>query len=329
MGFSKLAADRIADGKSFPRDLPECVEWSRKPLSEWELEELPTGLSGEVVILDSDWNLDEEFEDILRESPNQTEIDQSVLVLVKRHCRGRCLQQDYVKFRKFVIENAVVSETDLRKGLSALSDGSLRDMLKGAYGPAPRTSGGETHLMTCRFCGWTMTENRRGNIARCSLARCRQLADLKRDHSPKVIELSRSEDYYQVARGIRDSAVAPGKVEIRLYETLRAKGVEASLWPGFDAYDLGVRLSDGRVWAVDCKDWKNPKSLAQSLPREFNGHGDWDRAFYVFPQYRRDLTPNYMSAFEDNWRSQRNVRPAYEDDFIEQVIREERDNAGR
>ena len=149
------------------------------------------------------------------------------------------------------------------------------------------------------------------------------------DHSPEFIELSRSEVYRQATRGIRDSTISPGKVEIRLYETLRAKGVDVSLWPGFDAYDLAVRLSDGRLWAVDCKDWKNPKSLAQKVPSEFNEFGSWDRAFYVFPKYRRDLTRNYISVFRENWRSQPNVESAYEDVFINRVLREDGNNAER
>ena len=326
-GFSKLAAVCIAEGNPFPRDLPECVEWSRKPLAIWGIEDLPSGLSGGAVILNDDWKLEEEFENFLSDSPNRVEIEQSVLLQVKNHCETEGLQKDYVEFRKFVIENAVVSETDMREQLSTLSDDTLRGLLKDAYEPAPGTSGSEGYLMVCPFCGWTMTMNRRKNVIECSLSRCWQLADLRRDHSPELIELSESEVYYQATRGIRDSTISPGKVEIRLYETLRGKGIEVSLWPGFDAYDLGVRLSDGRVWAVDCKDWKNPKSLANDLPGEFPEYGNWERAFYVFPKYRRDLTRNYISAFRDNWKSQPNVEPAYEDVFIDKVLREEGINA--
>lgn len=112
-----------------------------------------------------------------------------------------------------------------------------------------------------------------------------------------------------VKRGIHLRTYLPGVAERQLYRWLQEETqpgkvalVAVSLWPGVDRYDLQLRFSDGHIWAVDVKDYKDPYSLgqhiAQDTPYEVEAALRWQRGcyFYVFPSYREAWRPNYRQS---------------------------------
>ena len=100
--------------------------------------------------------------------------------------------------------------------------------------------------------------------------------------------------------GIHTRVCVPGITEVRLHDAFQCEGIQATLWPSVDRYDIQVRLP-GACWAIDVKDYESPRSLAyhirHHLLRRFEGNSEleWDRAFYVVPAYRVMLLPTYVS----------------------------------
>src|SRR5438876_5726591 len=86
---------------------------------------------------------------------------------------------------------------------------------------------------------------------------------------------------------------------MRLAQLPRRRGLSVELWPAFDAYDLRIEFADGRVWAVDVKDWTNPIRLARLVDRIPNAPS-WDRGYFVFPRERIQRQRDYVRLFEAN-----------------------------
>ena len=72
------------------------------------------------------------------------------------------------------------------------------------------------------------------------------------------------------------------------------------------ASDLLIEFAHGRRWAIDLKDHESASKLARYVnEKPFIWNRQWDRAFYVFPDYR--VTPGYLNTFNTLWSAQRNV----------------------
>ena len=111
----------------------------------------------------------------------------------------------------------------------------------------------------------------------------------------------------------------PGRLELSLFESLsELDGLRVELWPGFDSYDLGVTFPSGEVWAIDCKDSSRPSLLAATLNKDAIPHQpSWRKAFYVFPEYRKNAAPNYERVFKAQWKSrQEDVKAVFVEDFL-------------
>jgi hypothetical protein len=130
---------------------------------------------------------------------------------------------------------------------------------------------------------------------RCELDRCRR-------ESPAVgaiWDVRRDGGLRQLSRPLRMFITGPGIAEIELEAALARRGLEAEMWPNFDAYDLRITFPTGRVWAVDVKDRANPILLGRGsgpLPTDPPYH----RAFLVVPRYRFEERDGYRRIFEQH-----------------------------
>jgi hypothetical protein len=59
-----------------------------------------------------------------------------------------------------------------------------------------------------------------------------------------------------------------------------------------------IKFPNGKVWAVDMKDQANARELAWSL-KPFKQFPAWDKAFYIFPDYR--YKGKYKKVFQAIW----------------------------
>ena len=245
------------------------------------------------------------------------------MLRVIENCRRRGDQDGYVEFRRFVIEHPVATQTELIGALDALSDDGLRSLLNEAYEevPASSTTGGAVE--TCARCGWTVATHVTTQKGRCANRRCRQLDGVLAGQYPARHPMSPG--LRRIRAGLARYTTQPGGLELSLYRSLsKLKGLEVELWPGLDAFDIGIEFLDGDVWAVDCKDSGRPGILATRLSREeFPQPSSWQRAFYVFPSYRRRLTPQYGRRFSSGWRTEdQRVSWSFDDGFLKMVENE-------
>jgi hypothetical protein len=131
---------------------------------------------------------------------------------------------------------------------------------------------------------------------------------------------------------IRVFVALPGIAELRLAAELRRQGVDVSMWPDFDAYDLRVEFPDGSAWAVDVKDWASPVALARHLTSgtPFRAEPPWERAFFVFPSYRVHNRPEYLRVFRHFYRPEGPAAASADERwFLRQVAARLRETRGR
>ena len=320
VGLSRLAACMIRAGTEPVHSIPDAIEVMQKPVGTWNVSPAPPEILRDLVLME-DEALGWDAEECIVSNPDVAgELTQRIMLRVIENCRGRGDQDGYVKFRRFVIEHPVATQIELIEALEAVSDDSLRSLLNEAYEEVPgyTTSGGA--VQTCKRCGWTAASNVTTQEGRCANRRCRQLDGVQAGQYPDRHPMSPG--LRRVRAGLARYTTQPGGLELSLYRSLsKLKDLKVELWPGFDAFDIGIEFPDGDLWAVDCKDSGRPGFLATRLSREeFPQQDSWRRAFYVFPYYRRELTPQYGRIFSSGWRTEdQRVSWSFDDEFLKMV----------
>ncbi|MFW6025831.1 MAG: hypothetical protein ACOCRX_05755, partial [Candidatus Woesearchaeota archaeon] len=75
-------------------------------------------------------------------------------------------------------------------------------------------------------------------------------------------------------------------------------------------------ISENEKWALDVKDYIDPKNLAASLGKI--PYYNWDKGFFVIPQYRANKS--YMRAVKNNWEKfQDNIEIISEKDLLKRL----------
>ena len=320
-GLSRLAASMIKTGTQPIQSVSDAVELMRKPLGEWDVAfDIPEYLA-ELTLMDGD-DLTEDAEALIVDNPNVAdELTQYIMKRVIDRCRATGNQKDYVAFRRFIIERPVATRPQLIAVSNDIKDESLSGMLREqAYESIPEGMALNGEIATCGLCGWTLLKESHRGAWRCVDARCRQLQGVLPARYPK--SLSVQDGLKRIRSGLARYTAQPGRLELSLYESLsKIKGLAVELWPGFDLYDIGVTFPSGEGWAIDCKDSSRPRWLAAKISNDtFPRQSSWRRAYYVFPDYRRKLNPDYERIFESSWKPQQEgVMWAFERRFLNAV----------
>lgn len=315
-GLNRLAVWALLDGKAFPGDFPEAISLLRSPLERWPLPSIPVELDPADVLLVGDEPSELCYELSVEASDAEAELTEQIAVRARERCRVLGKEQAYVRFRRFLIEHPTLSRVDLVREGADLPLG-LPELLYDAYEPVPDAAIRHAEVQTCGVCGWTLTWTRDGE-PRCDGRLCAVLTKGFNERG-RTIPAELGSQLFRVKRGIRRYIVAPGKAELRLAERLAALGLDVTLWPAYDAYDLRVGFPSGEAWAVDVKDWENPFLLAKAVG-QIALEPSWNQAYYVFPDYRASLRPRYARAFGSTWVGQSDrVGYAVEKDFLRTV----------
>lgn len=320
LGLSRLAACMIRAGTEPVHSIPDAIELMQRPVREWNASPSPPDVIRDLVLMEGE-ELSRDAEECIVSNPDVAgELTQRIMLRVIENCRGRGDQDGYVKFRRFVIEHPVATHIELIEALDALSDDSLRSLLNEAYEEIPVSSTYGSTVGTCTRCGWTLTTHVTTKQGLCANKRCRQLEGALIGQYPA--SHPSSPGLRRVRSGLAHYTTQPGGLELNLFRTLsKLKSIKVELWPGFDAYDIGIEFPDEDIWAVDCKDSGRPGFLATLLSQEeFPVVGLWQRAFYVFPSYRKRLAPRYGSVFSSGWRTDDSrVSWRFDDEFLKLV----------
>jgi hypothetical protein len=132
----------------------------------------------------------------------------------------------------------------------------------------------------------------------CGTRACAASAKPDSSSSRAVDELLR------VTRGIQQYWVEPGFDELRLYDALKACGVDAELYPHMDRVDIAV----GDI-GIDMKCYSSPELLGNKIKRDKGGLAFYELKWLVVPDWLTYVVPHYLdrlrSALED---AAKNVR---------------------
>ena len=320
LGISRLAAAMIRTGVQPIHSIPDAIRMLQDPVGCWEVSPRPPEYLRAITLMDGEY-ITEDAEELIIDNPDiSAELTQRVMLRVIQNCRARGDQEGYVRFRRFIIEHPVVSQLEFIRSLNSFDDKDLRSMMIEAYEevPAPHTYGED--IRTCKRCGWTLPRVLRGNSSRCANRRCLLLEGVQPTRFPR--HHTWEPGLRRVKAGLARYTTQPGGLELRLYDSLQElEHLRVELWPNYDTYDIGIIFPDGESWAVDCKDSGRPEMLAAILSREdFPMSGSWQRAFFVFPNYRREITPTYGRTFQSRWRTgDRFVSWSFDDKLLRTV----------
>lgn len=318
LGLSRLAAAMIKASSEPIQSVPDAVSMMQRPLGEWEVTFPVPEYLADLMLMDGEFLTEDADALIVSNSDVAAELTQGIMRRLIEMCRASGKQDDYVAFRRFVIEHPVASRMEMIDILHKLSDDSLRSLLRDeAFESVPGDLESDGQVLICQRCGWTLVKNTyRGSLG-CADAGCRRLEGMIPAHYSRG--LSAGDGLRRVRAGLARYTARPGRLELSLFETLsELDGLKVELWPGFDSYDLGVTFPTGEVWAIDCKDSSRPSLLAARLNKDtIPRQPSWRKAFYVFPAYRKEAAPNYERVFRTQWKSrQEGVNAVFDEEFL-------------
>jgi pPIWI_RE three-gene island domain Y/REase associating with pPIWI_RE len=286
-------------GEQPPASVPGLVQWAGdKPLRSWPLDLPEEYLAPGLRLVDADTRTptqiclelavpatdaaSEQFENLLMEEALDT----------SRSARS---PETYTAFRRLLISSPALSGIQLAQLAGDLDLAPLYEVIKRCYEPASAAYVREGKFVTCSRCGCLLIPIKPAGY-RCELDRCR------RDGRPAVGRVYGENELgglLQLTRPLRMFITGPGLAETDLEQDLAVLGLNAEMWPNFDAYDLRITFQDGRVWAIDVKDRVNPALLGRGA-KGLRPDPPYDRAFLVVPGYRFEEREDYGRVFDSH-----------------------------
>lgn len=186
----------------------------------------------------------------------------------------RLSQTEYCLVRRFIIEHPIMTIDERREILVQLADSAVG---KEAINIAYEQFGDKGFC--CPACGWTMTEGNYGPV--CHSEHCVSPIPVLSD-AEKLD--GTSETIYRLKKGVMRYFAQPGKLELEIVAFCEKKGIKWELWPQKDKYDVEITFSDGTVWEIDAKAYRNPIALRSKIEND-NGlpEGEYQRGYFVIP----------------------------------------------
>lgn len=284
--FSLFSLHMVATGHPSRGNWNEFVELLYAPLFEWKLLGMPEELLNRTVLTPSG-ELDDWTDEIHSTGAVSSNRDERLMPEALQTCRQQGDQDAYTAFRRFLVENPVIEENHLAREMNSTQLRPLRDLLKNCYESVPSTcqfSNGSTALL-CGYCGWTLRSD--GERLHCSSDICRT-----RTHGFKHIREVQLSGLRRLKRGLAGYVCRPGKAELSLASQLERMGLEVTLYPHFDAFDLLVCKGKMRL-AIDVKDVHSPTLLAHDIA-PIPASEEWTEGWFVVPDDQVRATRGYL-----------------------------------
>lgn len=322
-GWDKLALVCLRANVAAPRHLADLVAWLHRPLEDWDAlgtlfasvelrgPLLYFGQPSEVCdILGRDMHL--------AADPDR-ELDDVPFKEILAHCQAQHLTEAYTAARLFLVKHPYLPVGRIEITSNPEFDDEIRSWLLECYEPVPATSrrqrDGQEVIALCPRCGWPLE----WRIADQSAAQCygelclRVAPSLQHPQTWQAV----SPEAWRTKRGIQASVVGPELALWGLSISLAQEyGLTCRLWPEVDSYDLYVECA-GERWAIDMKDVFSPAWLAANV-KPFRHLPEWDRAFFLFPDHRRQQA-GYLQTFLSRWTRPPLTRAMFVTDFLEMV----------
>lgn len=317
-GLDRLTAMGMVVGADVPRSVMDLAAWAHQPFSQWPFRPSVEGMHGDEVLLVDGKPSKACLEWAVISGDVEGEIRERLLIHgVLDVCKAHDDRDAYVRFRRLLVERPAMSERDLALTMAKAEFALVSQHLRGAYRPAPAEALVDGEAVVCEGCGHLWTVDDQG-IRRCHEWDCSTPLTIKK-------RLPASEGVVWLSRELRMFVSGPGRVELRIAETLERAGLTVRLWPDFDACDVfPVQVP----WAADVKSWTNPVRLAWRLTeRPFVVPRDANRGFIVIAKEQTIGRPEYLRALRNHctWlKGQSRVEVVTEKTYIDRVIREAR-----
>lgn len=303
-GLERLSVLCISHKTMPPRHHKEVVKWLHQPVEDWPgvgklMQE--ANLSGSLLFLGQPTDFAYELTERTQSGGNTNlEIQDIPFKDILEYCSNNKLDEQYVKARLFLVQNPY-----LEWGTTIISrdldwNPEVRSLLCATYERIPLACrvkrNGKEQIALCPRCGWLLEwQGSDRPRALCYSDLCSRLVE---NISYPEQWIPYRPESMRTLRGIQASVVAPEQLLIQLRDNLVELGLDCSLWPNVDSYDLWVKFRTGEVWAVDMKDQANARALALDL-KPFKQFPQWDKAFYIFPNHR--YTGKYKKEFQSIW----------------------------
>jgi hypothetical protein len=225
-------------------------------------------------------------------------------------------QSAYVALRRFLIEHPWLNAAEMAK---------FRDILhpfgqepQAYYEPPGPSLEYERAYWACPCCGALL--HWKDGRPRCTTSLCGRRKELVPEPGWRISGVEGT-----LNLTARRRIQLPGRPEIDLAKALQAlPDVAVDLWPEADRYDLRVRVAD-RTWDLDVKDYERPATLKRHLVARERGESAEPRFYYVIPDYRMTLAPDYLSRLR-KLAHRRDLRLASE---VVEEVREAATGQGR
>jgi REase associating with pPIWI_RE len=200
-------------------------------------------------------------------------------------------QQEYILFRRFIIQNPYTSTREIRAEFLKAKYISIEEI-----GELYEECHDDQTYWRCDRCG-LLTEKygRLKGIKPC-------LCGNHHQNQSYVHQVKWETDLRRIKDGIHQRVCFPGIPELNLYSVLQELSEnypdylqQIKLYPGLDRYDLQLHFGDRTVWAINFKDVRDPYKLAKNLnPLYGEGNLHHDESFYVISDRCIQASPDYV-----------------------------------
>lgn len=310
-GWELLCYICFQAGELPPRTLSELVQWLRTPVSHWEVSTRLLAAKFNAPLIEASGILSAlciELASPLVEAINlRQEMEDALFRQIYQFCWDTGDVDGYSNVREFINRSKVLE--DVYSGITVNLNwhDEVRALLTRCYETIPkrciRQDSEGKYIARCPHCGWVL-EWKRDEATCYEGGSC---AELKGDLGEHRVRQPYISGMVRTTSGIQRYVAAPETALLSLVDTVSAWwGVHCTLYPNLDAYDLLIEFPNGKRWAVDLKDYKRAVSLAFALrDKPFKFEPRWDKAFYVFPDYRANQA--YLVEFGNYWQREKDV----------------------
>lgn len=278
-----------------PRNIPELIVY----LKENSMKNYLEGDVPDRYIIDCYGNLDEFVIEITSDEKEE-EKAQKIMADIVMHIRQSDYENkedEYIKARRFICENYIISSRDLEVHLSKEFKPEVAKRIKNMYQLANDISG--TYKL-CPVCKKPL------NFIEASEGVCCDECNYYRvKENLEPIQVTFDSKVKKLHDGLYRYIVKPSIGEMVLFRKLkeRFKDYEVKLYPNVDEYDVSISNYETTI-ALDVKDTKNPNNLVNILLERSNlekltNPKNASKVLLVIPDHRvriynRDNDNNYI-----------------------------------
>lgn len=229
-----------------------------------------------------------------------SEVDQQGIVFVQNWCSETNHPEIYTAYREFLIRNPFTTLWKLSEFMIQFNV-AIPVKIQSFYEEPSPDRFHEGNLWECPYCHGVLKWQHgdpyciRHNVCGKNSDHYSKRKPIVADPSIRVLKF-----------GSHLRTCTPGIPEVKLFDEVAGGTIPGVLcvllWPGCDFYDLRVVFADGKAWAIDVKDLGSPsdlrKTIDKGLAKMYIAKGvsglEWEKAFYVVPDFRLSWKPGYL-----------------------------------